>query len=879
MRPYSSASYFIQRFRYPFTSMIIACLAGLVLATNLIALCFTDTGAGQFILGFLPNQPLMSVFAGVLEVTIEDAESLAFCTDLNNGISVGCYNNTQLGAPNPYVACLMQYYPPQGTDASDTAQNFEMAARQSAIWHFSDNFTVAFNATLQNRVNAIVQDVVNKYESGECATALAPSLTIDPISAVNFLAPDEDGYALSPHELKITLTDNGKPLPNQRIEIQTSSGVFLASNSDTIHVQTDAEGGATVVLAHDAPSDATITARTTVTLRSGTQLNPGPNIQKLTVALTEDVVLEALATKRWALPNQFAVLKFHDVNRNGRQDVGEALVNWTVTVRELPNGPTQTSALGADGIQLFNAKPNTFYEVCEVINSGWAITTGSACASDVKAGDTVSFGNVALTSVLVRKFHDLNGDGAWGDDEPPLSGWGFSAYRQEGGIWELSYSGSTDEEGLWGFSGAGAYLYEIREIMQTGWYASTRDTQQLETEGQKTYTVDFGNVQPAALTVQKTWLVNGAPQQAPDESAIFCIRRQGPGNPATALMPSTKNGAPITPNEAGEYCQAVVDETQWINLWPGDYSVREVAPSGWLGSETLSVKVTSGQNQVIAVQNERQQTDTQGTIIVTKAIEGDATGTFTICVDDVCREFEGDGAQHVFAVSEGEHRIYEQDAGPEWQEAADRLVYVSAGQTVYVTMTNIPLERDNQTCAPNPDRDLRNHLTFIYRPAQYPVVRGQIHNTSDLCSYDVGMASYKMFSWDTNTQQLIEAKTDIVGPGETISFEVQVCPCATQVDLFYGLPIQQFNPSLRYGPRLLDAVIVNWDNMCVPEGQNPPPPPPKDDEPPVNETEEPPADETQEPPTEETEEPPTEETPEPPNGAFDTEATQEPNAQ
>ncbi len=75
-------------------------------------------------------------------------------------------------------------------------------------------------------------------------------------------------------------------------------------------------------------------------------------------------------------------------------------------------------------------------------------------------------------------------------------------------------------------------------------------------------------------------------------------------------------------------------------------------------------------------------------IRVTKDIIGDKTGTFTICVGDVCKEFIGDGAQQTFEVAAGIYTVSEKDAGDNWNEPANQEVTVGVGETKDVTVTN-----------------------------------------------------------------------------------------------------------------------------------------------------------------------------------------------
>jgi hypothetical protein len=113
-------------------------LAGVVLfvgsvraAGELVNLCFTALGPSSSIWGNLPGELVSQLTAGVLKVTIDGTIQQAFCTDINNPINIGCYQNSQVGVTNQKVACTLQYYPP-----ILTITDAEAAVRQAAVWHF-----------------------------------------------------------------------------------------------------------------------------------------------------------------------------------------------------------------------------------------------------------------------------------------------------------------------------------------------------------------------------------------------------------------------------------------------------------------------------------------------------------------------------------------------------------------------------------------------------------------------------------------------------------------------------------------------------------------------------------------------------------------------
>ncbi len=140
-------------------------------------------------------------------------------------------------------------------------------------------------------------------------------------------------------------------------------------------------------------------------------------------------------------------------------------------------------------------------------------------------------------------------------------------------------------------------------------------------------------------------------------------------------------------------------------------------------------------------------------------------------------------------------------------------VMASAQATV-----NIGQDTPQECTDPNPDRDLRNEGTFI----RDNKVEGQITNLSSVCAYDVGMASYQMFSWDTDSQVLFSADSGLVEPNQTITLAISLPDCAAQIDLFYGHVLGSLDGQ-RYGQRLLDATFANVEQWCTEEAPEAPP--------------------------------------------------------
>lgn len=575
---------------------------------QIVQLCYTGLGVGRNAVGRLPGDTSdRTHWAGILNVKVNGVAQPSFCTDFLNDIVEGaCYNNSTVGVTDPSVACTLQYYPPvSGLTVT------EAVARQSVVWYYSDGWTLASSDAAHTRYAQILADVENKIANGQCAAVQTPSLDIDPSDAVNFLAPDGDGgYLASAHVYTVTALAGNQPLAGLSVAVSTNVGTLTwdGQAGQSITAVTGPDGTAQVTISHDAVATATITAQATVVMPVGTRIDPGPRVQKIVLPGNQSFTLEATASKHWVAGTQLVIKKFHDRNRNGVKDGGEEFIDWTVRYRELGAADWITETLGADGALTAPADPGQLYEVCEIADPDWLATT--ATCYQVQAPATVVFGNVLLPSLLIEKYHDLNGNGQPDAGEPSLDGWGFHVFRWENNQWSQSYSGSTANGGLLGFSGLEyPRLYRVNELVFDDWYASTAATQQVGVVAQQAYTLAFGNLQTGELRVDKVWYIAGIEAPPPTTPAHICVKRSGPGAPAQLVIPTDANDVPLIADGDGAYCQEVTATATWKNLWPGVYQISEAPPAGWAGpasipdAQVLSGQVASG-DAAIVVRND-----------------------------------------------------------------------------------------------------------------------------------------------------------------------------------------------------------------------------------------------------------------------------------
>ncbi|MEQ8674682.1 MAG: cadherin-like domain-containing protein [Aggregatilineales bacterium] len=111
----------------------------------------------------------------------------------------------------------------------------------------------------------------------------------------------------------------------------------------------------------------------------------------------------------------------------------------------------------------------------------------------------------------------------------------------------------------------------------------------------------------------------------------------------------------------------------------------------------------------------------------------------------------------------------------------------------------------------NPAVDLKHEASMLLPETGFLV--GRIVNRSAVCSYPVGMASYEIIDGTIDTQILFDATVTTIAPGQTLELQISAPVCARQIDLFYGDLLTSLN-GVRYGPRLLSAVVLDAANLC-----------------------------------------------------------------
>jgi hypothetical protein len=117
----------------------------------------------------------------------------------------------------------------------------------------------------------------------------------------------------------------------------------------------------------------------------------------------------------------------------------------------------------------------------------------------------------------------------------------------------------------------------------------------------------------------------------------------------------------------------------------------------------------------------------------------------------------------------------------------------------------------------NQDRDLEGYIGIYDGGAR-------VKNVSTNCTYQVGLATYKVFTLNTEnnqhilTQELYDYEIKTSAPGSEVTLHVDRPSCAYQIDLFQGALITHFTPdNFDYDLRVIDGlgdIVSNGRPLC-----------------------------------------------------------------
>lgn len=179
--------------------------------------------------------------------------------------------------------------------------------------------------------------------------------------------------------------------------------------------------------------------------------------------------------------------KFEDLNANGIYDNGEpGLMGWTIFVDYDGDGMLDQGEpfdiTDSQGMYLIeDVIPGTFM-VLEVMKSDYPWTQSMPGAPGFGYLETFTsgvsfvgndFGNWASASIRGVKFHDLDADGFFDQDESGLAGWRIFVDYDDDGIYDIGEpTAVTSQSGTWFINDIIPGEYDVLEVLEDDWFQS-----------------------------------------------------------------------------------------------------------------------------------------------------------------------------------------------------------------------------------------------------------------------------------------------------------------------------------------------------------------------------------------------------------------------
>ncbi|MGB1250400.1 MAG: SdrD B-like domain-containing protein [Candidatus Promineifilaceae bacterium] len=201
--------------------------------------------------------------------------------------------------------------------------------------------------------------------------------------------------------------------------------------------------------------------------------------------------------------------KWHDLNSDGQYQSPNAQGNggepfiegWTIYLKDVNTGDVISTTTNADGMYWFTDLISGKYIISEEQRPGWMQThpVNPNFYHVVYGGeqtiDRLDFGNSdeVMPGAHGHKWFDVNGNGVWDDNEPPIAGWPIEMESANGEI-RTTY---TNEQGQYWFVDMPNGSYTIRELMYPNWEQTAPSTMAYQFDLSDTFTtidnLDFGN--------------------------------------------------------------------------------------------------------------------------------------------------------------------------------------------------------------------------------------------------------------------------------------------------------------------------------------------------------------------------------------------------
>ncbi|MDM8517097.1 SdrD B-like domain-containing protein, partial [Desulfobacterales bacterium HSG16] len=347
---------------------------------------------------------------------------------------------------------------------------------------------------------------------------------------------------------------------------------------------------------------------------------------------------------------------FDDINGNGTQDAGESGISGVVIELLDSDGnvvmDTTTSGVGT---YTFSDIIKGVYTIHETDPSGFTSTTGNIVPVTISGGsaDIVDFGDQQTGTISGTVFNDINGNGVQDAGEVGIGGVTVQLEDVYGDMKTVV----TDDNGSYIFTGILEGIYTVHETDPSGYISTTANSASvIITEGSAA-TASFGDQQTGTISGIVFDDINGNGVQDAGESGI--------GGVTVELTGDNGDVRTIVTSGNGSYVFTEVLE--------GNYTVREIDPSGFTSTTANSASVTVEGNGAGIANFGDQQTGTISGVVfndingngVQDAGEDGIGGVTVELVDengDVKTVITAGNGSYVFTgVSEGSYTVREID--------------------------------------------------------------------------------------------------------------------------------------------------------------------------------------------------------------------------
>jgi protocatechuate 3,4-dioxygenase beta subunit/methionine-rich copper-binding protein CopC len=283
---------------------------------------------------------------------------------------------------------------------------------------------------------------------------------------------------------------------------------------------------------------------------------------------------------------------YSDRNADGHREPGDyGLKDVLVSAYDPAGNLVASTRTAVGGTYSFTDLPVQTYTIVETPSAGWIITqpTNPPGTYTVPGGTGshtgLNFGNFRLVTISGNVYNDLNGNGTKDPGDPNLKGWTVDLFDEGGNLVD---SLVTNGAGNYTFHNVGPGTYTVAEELKSGWML-TQPTSGFYTVTTSSSTniknENFGNTLGVSLSGNVYNDKDGDGTRDPGDPGL--------GGWTIDLYDEAGNlvgGA--TTGSSGDY--------EFATVLPGNYSLVEVTPSGWVvtqpAASSYTISTSGGQS-------------------------------------------------------------------------------------------------------------------------------------------------------------------------------------------------------------------------------------------------------------------------------------------